>query len=65
MHEDDVKLNNLLKGGNCPPGQVLRKGYIATRKKKGFIGRLLKRGTMYRVNDRCVTRRRRVKKTYF
>lgn len=44
-----------LEGGKvCPPGKVLRRGYIATRKKKTFIGRLLKRGTMYRVKDACV-----------
>lgn len=58
MHEDDVKLSNLLRGGKtCPPGKILRKGYIATRKKKSLIGRLLKRGTTYRVQDTCITNR--------
>ena len=69
MHEDDLKSAKLFKGGRepppilqainiqeggCPPGKVLRRGYIATRKKKSFLGRLLKRGTMYRVKDACV-----------
>lgn len=68
MHEDDRQDAKLFKGGRqpppilqainiegggCPPGKVLRRGYIATRK-KSFIGRLLKRGTMYRVKDTCV-----------
>ena len=44
-----------LEGGKaCPPGTIRRKGYIATRKKKTLLGRLLKRGTMYRVKDSCV-----------
>ena len=44
-----------LQGGKaCPPGKVLRRGYVATRKKKSFLGRLLKRGTMYQVKDTCV-----------
>ena len=51
MHEDDRRDAKLFKGGGkCPPGKVLRRGYIATRKKKG----VLKRGTMYRVPDSCV-----------
>jgi hypothetical protein len=55
MHEDDIKSAKLFQGGKtCPPGKVLREGYIATRKKKSFIGRLLKRGTTYRVKPSCV-----------
>jgi hypothetical protein len=55
MHEDDIKLNSLLKGGKtCPPGKILREGYTATRKKKTLIGRLLKRGTTYRVKPTCI-----------
>ena len=55
MHDDDIKLNSLLKGGKtCPPGQILREGYTATRKKKTLIGRLFKRGTTYRVGPTCI-----------
>jgi hypothetical protein len=55
MHEDDIKSAKLFQGGKTsPPGKVLREGYIATRKKKSFIGRLLKRGTTYRVKPSCV-----------
>ena len=55
MHEDDIKSANLLRGGKgCPPGKIRREGYTATRKKKSFIGRLLKRGTTYRVKPTCV-----------
>jgi hypothetical protein len=54
MHEDDLKSAKLLQGGGCPPGTIRREGYIATRKKKTLIGRLLKRGTTYRVNTSCV-----------
>ena len=55
MHEDDRRDAKLFKGGGkCPPGKVLRTGYIATRKKKGVLNSLLKRGTMYRVPDSCV-----------
>jgi len=68
MHEDEVKSASLLRGGvptgpggeeylggaGCPPGKIRREGYIATRKKKSFIGRLLKRGTTYRVKASCV-----------
>jgi hypothetical protein len=55
MHEDDLKSAKLLQGGaSCPLGKVRREGYIATRKKKSFIGRLLKRGTTYRVKPSCV-----------
>ena len=70
MHEDDRRDAKLFKGGDeyhepppmmrsqgggkCPPGKVLRTGYIATRKKKGVLNSLLKRGTMYRVPDSCV-----------
>jgi len=55
MHDDEIKLNSLLKGGKiCPQGKVLREGYIATRKKKTLLGRLLKRGTTYRVKPTCV-----------
>ena len=68
MHEDDLKSAKLLRGGlptgpgenepyggaSCPPGKIRREGYIATRKKKSFIGRLLKRGTTYRVKPSCV-----------
>ena len=37
MHDDDIKLNSLLKGGKtCPKGQILREGYTATRKKQKF-----------------------------
>jgi len=45
---------NIQGGKACPPGKVLRRGYLATRRKKSFIGRLLKRGTMYQVPDTCV-----------
>jgi hypothetical protein len=55
MHEDEVKSASLLRGGTgCPPGKIRREGYIATRKKKTLIGRLLKRGTTYRVKASCV-----------
>ena len=55
MHEDDIKISNLLRGGKkCLPGQTLRKGHIATRKTKTLLGRLLKRGTTYRVKPHCV-----------
>jgi len=55
MHEDDIKSASLLRGGKgCPPGKIRREGYTATRKKKSFIGRLLKRGTTYRVKPTCV-----------
>jgi len=55
MHEDDIKSASLLRGGkSCPPGKIRREGYTATRKKKSFIGRLLKRGTTYRVKPTCV-----------
>jgi len=68
MHEDDIKSASLLRGGvptgpggedylggaGCPPGKVRREGYTATRKKKTLIGRLLKRGTTYRVKASCV-----------
>jgi hypothetical protein len=55
MHDDDIKLNSLLKGGKtCPQGQILREGYIATRKKKTLMGRLLNRGTTYRVKPSCI-----------
>ena len=58
MHEDDLKSAKLLQGGkSCPPGTILRQGYIATRKKKTLIGRLLKRGTTYRVADTCIKNR--------
>jgi len=48
---DPISING---GKACPPGKVLRRGYVATRKKKSFLGRLLKRGTMYQVKDTCV-----------
>jgi hypothetical protein len=68
MHEDDIKSASLLRGGTptgpggedyfggagCPPGKIRREGYTATRKKKTLIGRLLKRGTTYRVKASCV-----------
>lgn len=55
MHEDDTRISSLLKGGKtCPPGQILREGYIATRKKKTILGRLLNRGTTYRVKASCI-----------
>ena len=55
MHDDDIKLNSLLKGGKkCKSGQILREGYTATRKKKTLFGRLLNRGTTYRVKPTCV-----------
>ena len=68
MHEDDIKSASLLRGGvptgpggedylggaGCPPGKIRREGYTATRKKKTLIGRLLKRGTTYRVKASCV-----------
>lgn len=55
MHDDDIKLNSLLKGGKtCPKGQILREGYTATRKNKSLIGRLFKRGTTYRVGPTCI-----------
>jgi hypothetical protein len=68
MHEDDIKSAKLFQGGtptgpggeeyfggaSCPPGKVRREGYIATRKKKTLLGRLLKRGTTYRVKSSCV-----------
>lgn len=73
MHEDDVKSASLFKGGReappiltpinieggkaCPAGKILRRGYTATRKKKSFLGHLLKRGTMYRVKDACIKNR--------
>jgi hypothetical protein len=55
MHDDDIKINSLLKGGKtCPKGQILREGYTATRKNKSLIGRLFKRGTTYRVGPTCI-----------
>jgi hypothetical protein len=58
MHSDDTKTSfAVYAGASCPPGKIRREGYIATRKKKSFIGRLLKRGTTYRVNATCVTDR--------
>ncbi len=55
MHEDDTRISSLLKGGKtCPPGKILREGYIATRKKKTLLGRLLNRGTTYRVKASCI-----------
>jgi hypothetical protein len=70
MHEDDRQESKLFKGGrspppltgldniqggsSCPSGYNRREGYVATRKKKSFIGRLLKRGTTYRVKPSCV-----------
>ena len=55
MHEDDTRISSLLKGGkSCPPGKILREGYIATRKKKTMLGRLLNRGTTYRVKASCI-----------
>ena len=55
MHEDDTRISSLLKGGKtCPPGQILREGYVATRKKKTMLGRLLNRGTTYRVKASCI-----------
>ena len=68
MHEDDIKSASLLRGGvptgpggedylggaGCPPGKIRREGYTATRKKKTLIGRLLKRGTTYRVKASCI-----------
>jgi hypothetical protein len=55
MHEDDIKVASLMRGGKkCLPGQTLRKGHVATRKTKTLLGRLLKRGTTYRVKPHCV-----------
>lgn len=55
MHDDDIKINSLIKGGKtCPSGQILREGYTATRKKKTLMGRLLNRGTTYRVKPTCI-----------
>ena len=55
MHEDDLESASLFKGGRaCGPGMVRRKGHIATRKVKTILGRLLKRGTTYRVKSHCV-----------
>ena len=55
MHEDDTRNSSLLKGGkSCPSGQILREGYTATRKKKTILGRLLNRGTTYRVKASCI-----------
>jgi hypothetical protein len=39
----------------CPSGQILRKGYTATRKRSGIVDRMFKRGTTYRVKSHCVT----------
>lgn len=55
MHEDDTRISSLLKGGKtCRSGQILREGYTATRKKKTILGRLLNRGTTYRVKPTCI-----------
>ena len=55
MHEYDTRISSLLKGGKtCPSGQILREGYTATRKKKTILGRLLNRGTTYRVKPTCI-----------
>ena len=55
MHEDDTRISSLLKGGKtCPSGKILREGYTATRKKKTILGRLLNRGTTYRVKASCI-----------
>jgi len=54
-HTDNIRIADWKKGGKaCPPSTVLRRGYVATRKKKSFLGRLLKHGTVYRVPDTCV-----------
>ena len=58
MHEDDTRISSLLKGGKtCRSGQILREGYTATRKKKTILGRLLNRGTTYRVKASCIKNR--------
>jgi hypothetical protein len=58
MHEDDTRISSLLKGGKtCRSGQILREGYTATRKKKTILGRLLNRGTTYRVKPTCIKNR--------
>jgi hypothetical protein len=59
VHSDDSKTSfPVYSGGTtCPPGKIRREGYIATRRKKSFIGRLLKRGTRYQVNATCVSDR--------
>jgi hypothetical protein len=58
MHEDDTRNASLLKGGkSCPAGKILREGYTATRKKKTILGRLLNRGTTYRVKASCIKNR--------
>jgi len=44
-------------GKSCPDGSILRQGYIATRKNKTLVGRLLKRGTTYRVPATCIKNR--------
>ena len=56
-HEDDDNKNALMfKGGagGCPTGQILRRGYVVTRRSKGLVGRVLKRATTYRVPPTCV-----------
>lgn len=57
VHEDDDNKNALMfKGGagGCPTGQILRRGYVATRRNTGLVGRVLKRTTTYRVPPTCV-----------
>ena len=45
---------NLQGGKTCPAGQIARKGYTATRKRKTILGRMFKRGTTYRVKSTCI-----------
>ena len=56
-HEDDDNKNALMfKGGagGCPTGQILRRGYVATRRQTGLTGRILRRNVTYRVPPTCV-----------
>ena len=41
-------------GKECPAGEIARKGYTATRKRKTVLGRMFKHGTTYRVKSHCV-----------
>ena len=57
--DDDYAASNdkgsfITGGKDCPSGKIHRKGYTATRKSKSLLGRMLKRGTTYRVKSTCV-----------
>jgi len=52
--EEETGKINVKAGAACPPGQILRKAYTATRKKKGLVNKFFKRGTKYTVRASCI-----------